>query len=192
MEGDGSPSPAPLAKRRAADLAERIARREDKAILEVQDQYGRVIGRYLRSTLRDEGEAEDVMQQVLVEVWQRGPQYDPRRGSLLTWIMTIARSRAIDRLRRRVPEPRDPDVALAAVDTATADGVDDLVERWRLAEILSRIPAQEAEALRLRFYEGLAQPQIAERMDLPLGTVKTRMVAGLVRLRELMAEEEGA
>lgn len=129
------------------------------------------------------------MQQVMVEVWQRGPQYDPRRGSLLTWIMTIARSRAIDNLRRRVPEPRDPSLRSTDAEAAAADGVDELIDRWRLADLLARIPREEAEALRLRFYGGLAQPEIAERMGLPLGTVKTRMVAGLVRLREMLAEE---
>ena len=186
--GGGRPEP-PADGAADLELIGALGRREERAVAQVHDLYGGLVGRYLRATLGDAGEAEDVMQQVMIEVWQRGPQYDPRRGSLLTWIMTIARSRAIDNLRRRVPEPRDPTLRSTDAEAAAADGVDELIDRWRLADLLAHIPREEAEALRLRFYGGLAQPEIAERMGLPLGTVKTRMVAGLVRLREMLAEE---
>lgn len=181
--------------RRAADAEERqlaaALRAEDPgAIAAVEQRYGRMLSGFLRDALPDPASAEDVLQQVLVEVWRRGPKYDPERAGLLTWILMIARSRAIDENRRRRPEPIDP-ATIAERGGSVGAEADPLLERWRLAGLLDRIPQEEATALRLRFYEELAQPQIAERMGIPLGTVKTRMVRGLARLRQLIVEEEG-
>lgn len=190
---DGATRPG---SRRAVDPEERqlaaALRAEDPAaIAAVEQRYGRMLSGFLRDALPDPASAEDVMQQVLVEVWRRGPQYDPARAGLLTWILMIARSRAIDENRRRRPEPLDP-TTIAERGGSTGAEADPLLERWRLAGLLDRIPHEEAMALRLRFYEELAQPEIAERMGIPLGTVKTRMVRGLARLRELIVEEEGS
>ena len=138
--------------------------------------------------LGDRAAAEDVHQQVFIEVWQRADAYDPRRAGLLTWVLTIARSRAIDHLRRRVPEPRDPQLP----DPRTVDpGADALLERWRLAQLLGRLPEAERALLRLRFYDELSQSEITAATGIPIGTVKARMVRGLTRLRE-MIEAEGA
>ena len=150
---------------------------------------------FLVNTLGDRATAEDVHQQVFLEVWQRAPDYDPGRASVLTWIMTIARSRAIDEMRRRVPEPRDPSEhgpIGRAEDTDPELSPDALVERWRVAHLLSRLRPEEAELLRMRFYDGMSQSEIAERTDIPLGTVKMRMVASLRRLRDLIDDEEAA
>lgn len=158
----------------------------------VEARFGRALGGFLREALPDPATAEDVRQQVLLEIWRRGPQYDPERASLLTWMLTIARSRAIDERRRRRPEPLDPAIAADRAEQPASGELDQLLERWRLAAHLARIPADEATALRLRFYGGLSQTEIAERMEMSLGTVKMRMVSGLARLRELIAEEERA
>ncbi len=155
--------------------------------------YAPTVLGYLINALGDRGAAEDVHQQVFLEVWQRAPSYDPERASILTWIMTIARSRAIDERRRRVPEPEDPGehgrLGLA-VDDDPERSPDALVERWRVAHLLSRLRPEEGELLRMRFYEGLSQSEIAERTEIPLGTVKMRMVGALRRLRDLIQEEE--
>jgi len=156
---------------------------------------GRTVLGFLIRSLGDRGAAEDVFQQVFLEVWQRGPSYDPERAAPLTWVMTIARSRAIDHLRRRVPEPRDPTGAIALLEGEAdpAADVDALAERWRFAALLARLPQHEADVLRRRFYEGATQREIAAATGTPLGTVKTWMVQGLERLRDLVdAEEAGA
>jgi RNA polymerase sigma-70 factor, ECF subfamily len=172
-------------------LAARLRRRDPQALRDLYDDVGASVFGFLRHALGDRGAAEDVMQQVFLEVWQRGPDFDPRLGSPLTWVMTIARSRAIDHLRRRIPEPRDP--AGAAGEDAPADfELDELHERWRLAALLGRLPVQEADVLRRRFYEGRSQAEIAAETGVPLGTVKSRMVAGLARLREALDQEEQA
>ncbi len=173
--------------RAEARLAEKLRAQEGDAIRAFEDLYGRVLSGFLRDSLSDRGAAEEVRQQVLTEVWRRGPEYDPGRASVLTWALMIARSRAADERRRRRPVPVD----VEALEEPAADPeLDRLIERWRLAALLERIPVAEAECLRLRFYGGLSQTEIAARSGEPLGTVKTRMVRGLARLRELIDEEE--
>ena len=183
-------------ERRAGDadearIAAALASRDPEAITAVSERFGGFLGGFLTEALPDRGSAEEVLQQVLVEIWRRGPDYDPSRASLLTWMMTITRSRAIDERRRRRPEPVEPELVAGAVEEPPGAETDELIERWRVAELLARIPREEATMLRLRFYDGLAQPEIAERLGMKLGTVKSRMVAALARMRDLIEEEEG-
>lgn len=188
MAVDATPS------REQGRLAARLRERDPEALREVYERCGRVSFGFLVKALGDRGAAEDVQQQVFLEVWRRAPAYDPERGSLLTWVMTIARSRAIDHARRRVPEPLDPDAAASAAESGSQveSEVEALAERWRMRALLERLPEAEAALLRLRFYGGLTQSEIAAREDIPLGTVKTRMFNGLRRLREMIdAENDG-
>jgi RNA polymerase sigma-70 factor (ECF subfamily) len=174
-------------------LAVRLRERDPEALRTLYERFGRITFGFLVNALGDRAAAEDVQQQVFFEVWQRADRYDPSRGKLLTWVMTIARSRAIDHLRRRVPEPLDPDVAARAAESGGPQGderIEQLAEQWRMRELLDRLPKAEADLLRLRFYGELSQSEIAERDGIPLGTVKTRMFSGLRRLRELIDEEE--
>ena len=149
-------------------IAGALERDDPSAIEALWREYGRTVFAYLVRTLRDRGEAEDVHQQVFAEAWQRRRQYDSRRGSLLTWLMTIARSRAIDNLRRRRPEPTDPTM-IESGPGDQHDPEDEMLERWRVVHLLRRIPRGEAEMLRLRFYEGLSQREIATASRCPSG-----------------------
>jgi RNA polymerase sigma-70 factor (ECF subfamily) len=160
-------------------------------VADLYSQYGAASYGVLLRTLRDRDDADDVQQQVFAEVWRRAQQYDPSRASLLTWILTIARSRAIDHLRKRVPEPVPTDemVRLTA-DGDAAPEADLALDRWRAIELLAILPDHERELLRLRFYEELSQTEIAARLDLPLGTVKARMVRALRKLRAHIDEGE--
>lgn len=186
----------PLASRTRSLLSRRAQGGGRPPTLEgIYDEYAPTVLGYLINVLRDRGVAEDVHQQVFLEVWQRVSTYDPERASVLTWVMTIARSRAVDELRRRVPEPRDPGEpgsAGPARDDDPEGSPDALVERWRVAHLLSQLRPEERELLRMRFFEGLSQSEIAERTDIPLGTVKMRMVGALRRLRDLIEEEDAA
>lgn len=170
----------------------RSAKRGPDALRHLHDEYAPRIYRYLTRVLRDPHAAEDVLQQVMLEAWQRTPSYDPSRGSLTTWLMTITRSRAIDHLRRRVPEPHDPHSATAMIDRAAVPGPppDELVTQPRLAQLLSGLPRHEAELLRMRFQLEMSQAEIAEVTGIPLGTVKARMVSALRRLRAMIDEQE--
>jgi RNA polymerase sigma-70 factor, ECF subfamily len=185
-------TPGPTGRERRdraeARLADKLRAGDDDALAVFEELYGRVLGGFLRDSLVDPGAVEEVRQQVLTEIWKRGRDYDPSRASVLTWALMIARSRAADERRRRRPVPVD----VSVLEEAPADPeLEPLLDRWRLAGLLEQIPAEEAETLRLRFYGGLSQSMIAERTGAPLGTVKTRMVRGLARLRGLIDEEEG-
>jgi RNA polymerase sigma-70 factor, ECF subfamily len=176
-----------------ASLIARLRAEDPGAIGAFEERYGRALTGFLRDSLPDPATAEEVRQQVLTEVWRRGGDYDPERASVLTWALMIARSRAADERRRRRPAPVDPATIeeVGEVGEVGEDAeLDALLDRWRVAALLERIPAAEAVALRMRFYEGLSQSAIAARTGVPLGTVKTRMVRGLARLRDLIGEEE--
>ena len=166
-------------------------RRGDAGALETfHARYGATVFGYLLHVLRERAAAEDVFQTVMTEVWRRAGRYDADRGSLATWALTIARSRAIDELRRRRPEPLDPaDLPEPALATAAPTPQEEALDRWRMAHLLSRLPAEERHLLELRFYGELSQSEIASRTGLALGTIKSRMVRGLERLRGLMDEE---
>lgn len=170
-------------------LARELRRQDPRALDTIGERFGPLLRGYLTSALCDAVSAEDVMQLTLLDVWRRGPTYDPSRAALSTWLLMIARSRAIDHLRRRVPEPYDPAGLEEVIDRDSEDQLDALVERWRVAGLISALPKQEAWLLRLRFYDGLSQTQIAERTGIPLGTVKMRMVRALERLRHAIEQE---
>jgi len=170
-------------------LAARLGAGDPGAIAALYERYGSAIFAFLLSTLRDRSTAEDVQQQVFLEAWQRASRYDAARGGLLTWLMMIARSRAIDHLRRRVPEPVGALGDLPVAGEESIDEVDRLVERYRVASLLAGLHPEEAKILRMRFYEDLSQVEIADRTGIPLGTVKMRMARALERMRDRIGAE---
>jgi RNA polymerase sigma-70 factor, ECF subfamily len=184
------PAPHRHDTRRERRLIRALRRGDPGAVELVSEAYGSLLRGFLAEALDDRDAVADVLQQTLLDVWRRGRDYDPERASLATWLLVIARSRAIDHLRRRVPEPVDPDSVAAFADRDRVDESSALLERWRMAAMIAALPREEARVLRLRFYDGLSQREIAERTGTPLGTVKMRMVQGLERLRLMLDEEE--
>jgi RNA polymerase sigma factor (sigma-70 family) len=136
--------------------------------------------------LSDREEAEDVLQDVYVTIWRRADRFDPRKASVTTWASTIARNRAIDRLRARGPaayaEPVDeleiPDGGESAEARLVASG-----ERARLEKCLGELDSRTAQVIRTAFFEGVTYDTLARRMETPLGTVKSWIRRGLARLR---------
>jgi RNA polymerase sigma-70 factor (ECF subfamily) len=182
-------------------LLERIAAGETAALEEFYDRYAGLVYAVCLRILRDGGEAEEVLQEVFFEVWRRGDRYDPARANPRVYLVHLARSRALDRLRRSrrrddlrrrglgVPEPQDePDTP--ALDAAIAGE-----ERRRMRRALRALPESQRKAVMLSFFDGLSHSEIARELDTPLGTVKTRIRKGLLRLREILlalVDEEGA
>jgi len=163
---------------------------DEAAVERLYAEFGGTVFGYLLRTLRDRGAAEDVQQQVFLEVWKRGPTYDPARAGLLTWIMQIARSRAIDLQRKRIPDPVDIDES-SPTDSTTADAFTDAMhDQWHIAHLLKQLPREESDLLRARFYDGKSQSEIAAETGIALGTVKMQMIRGLKRLRELIEADE--
>lgn len=184
------PGAVASAEREQRRLARRLARRDDAALRELYALHGATTFSFLLRMLGDRPAAEDVQQQVYLEAWEKADRYDPRRGNLAAWLLMIARSRALDHLRRRVPEPRDPSTTVLLVDAAEEARADELVEQWRISDALARLGPDEADVLRRRFYLDQSQTDIAAETGLPLGTVKTRMTRALRRMAEILEEEE--
>ncbi|HZV75162.1 MAG TPA: sigma-70 family RNA polymerase sigma factor [Conexibacter sp.] len=171
-------------------IAAGLRRRDPDAVRALYAEYGPGALALLRDAIRDRGAVEDVYQQVLLEAWQRGRSFDPARASLRTWLATIARSRAIDHLRHRVPEPHDPIDAVRPGRERSADWepATQLVDRVTLEQLLERLMPDEAEVVRLRYHFGLSQRQIAIHTGVPLGTVKSRTASALRHLRAMLEE----
>lgn len=172
-------------------IAAGLRRRDPDAVRALYAEYGPGAFALLHDAIRDRGAAEDVYQQVLLEAWQRGRSFDPARASLRTWLATIARSRAIDHLRHRIPEPHDPSVMYAGRRElgGTCEPVAQLVDRVTLEQLMQRLAPGEAEVVRLRWHIGLSQRQISAHTGIPLGTVKSRTASALRHLRAMLEEE---
>lgn len=171
-------------------LAERLSGGDEDALREAYDRFSRPVFGLLVRFLGDRAAAEDVQQQVFTEVWQKAGNFDSSRGSMLSWVMTIARSRALDQVRKRVPEPREPARTAELVDNdPRSDEIDRLLDAFQFAQLLDHLPDDEAELIRYRFQNELSQSEISQRTGIPLGTVKSRMVSALGRLRTLMEAE---
>jgi RNA polymerase sigma-70 factor (ECF subfamily) len=169
-----------------------IAHGERAALRTLYDRLG---GHALAVALRILGarsEAEEVVQDVFLEVWTRASLYDPARGSARTWVLSMARNRAIDRLRSRGVAARVVDGVRAEVRPAEATPLESVVERQareRIQAALRELPAEQRQVLELGYFEGLSQSEIAARLNEPLGTVKSRSRAALEKLARLLSAE---
>lgn len=170
-------------------IADGLRRGDPDAVRALCAEYGPPTLAAISDTLGDRNAAEDVFQQVLLEAWLRCASYDPTRASLRTWLATIARSRAIDHLRRRVPEPFDPADADPDYAACEREPSADVVDRMVVDGMLARLSTVEAEVVRLHFHLGFSQSQIVALTGIPLGTVKSRIASALRRLRVMLEEE---
>jgi RNA polymerase sigma-70 factor, ECF subfamily len=169
------------------ELVGRIARGDEQALAELYDRYGRPAYRLAVRILRDAALAEDAVQDAFLAAWRTAAGFDPRRGSAATWLMTLVHRRTVDVVRR---EDRRRAGVLDDAPVASGDATDDAAElreqRRAVQSALAQLGAAEREALELAYYGGLSQSEIAERLGVPLGTVKSRMFTGLGRLRDLL------
>ena len=133
--------------------------------------------------LRDADLADEVAQETFVRAWRYAAGYDPRRGRVAAWVLTIARNLAIDRARMRRIAPADPDVIASRLDLAGQDELPDVGERERVRRALAALPEGQRRALVLAVYAGRTAREIAELDDVPLGTVKTRIRTAMHTLR---------
>lgn len=170
-----------------ADLLRRLARGDRDAVAELYDRHaGRVLGLALR-IVRDSSDAEDVVQEVFSQAWRTAPNYEASRGTVAGWLLMMARSRAIDRVRARQarrdagvePDPETiPSTAVPVPEQIIANQ-----QAARVRGAMAGLPVEQRTALELAYFEGLTQSEIAERLQIPLGTVKTRIRAALAFLR---------
>jgi RNA polymerase sigma-70 factor (ECF subfamily) len=176
------------------ELLKAVAARDEAgeaALGQLYDRYRVILFSILMRILNNREEAEDVLQEVFLQVWRRAADFDANRGRPFTWLVTLARSRGIDRLRaigsrERVvaeagaSEPSD-EVSDAATDAIRSE------QRGVVNSALSQLPEEQKRPLMLAYFDGLTQSEIAAQLGAPLGTVKTRMRSGMIKLRELLS-----
>ncbi len=188
----GNPSAANDAR-----LIDAVARRDQRALAELYDRHCRLVFSLALRILKDRGEAEDVLQDVFVRVWDRADKYDASLGTPSAWLARIGRNRAIDRLRSRaVRAPLslpEMDAPSAAVDAGPATDPEGLAvtgeQRAAIVRALSSLPDNQRALIESAYFEGYTQSELAERFNLPLGTVKTRIRAGMQALRAALQGE---
>lgn len=183
--GQAAPGPSAEAGEDARVLAA-VARGDRGGLRTLYERHaGRALAIALR-ILHSRAEAEEVVQDSFLEVWRRAAQYDESRGSAGVWISTIARSRAIDRVRARGTAERAASAAAdeprGAADEVVLEEVEQRSARQRIAAALGELPAEQRTAIELAYFEGLSQREIAARTGAPLGTVKSRIRIALGRL----------
>lgn len=156
---------------------------DEKAMAQLYDRYSSVVYAVALRVLADTAAAEDVLQEVFMQLWRRPSSFDANRGSLGPWLAVIARNRAIDQLRKRHPESDIEDVVLSIEPDMAGDA-----ERARAMEkvrgVMGSMPASQRSALEMAYFEGLTHTEIAAKTGEPLGTIKTRIRNGLLALRK--------
>jgi RNA polymerase sigma factor (sigma-70 family) len=188
---------SPLVARELAHLSDEalialVARRDEAALAALYDRFGRIAYGLALRVVRDRSLAEDAVQEAFMTVWRTADRFVAERAKASSWILTFVHRRAVDLVRRE--ERRRAEPLEAAPEGATSAGPDE--EAWlrfrreRVQQALRALPDQQREALELAYFGGFTQSELAERLGQPLGTIKSRMFAGLARLRELLEETE--
>lgn len=174
----------------AEELLCLVARGNDQAFERLYDLLAGKVLSLVRRILRDHAQSEEVTQEVLVEVWRTAARYDPERGSASAWVMTMAHRRAVDRVRSAQAATRREDVAARRdVETpfdAVSEQVAARIEQRQVRRCLSALTDLQRESILLGYFQGYTYPETASVLGIPLGTVKTRMRDGLIRLRDCL------
>jgi RNA polymerase sigma-70 factor, ECF subfamily len=175
-----------------AELLRRVADGDQSAFASFYDATSRTVYGIVLRVVRDRAQAEEVAQEVYVEAWTRAPRFDPSLGSPTGWLNTIAHRKAVDRVRSsqrnlaREQRHFDTEVQQASVDTSDIVVAQD--ESSRVHKALEQLPEAQRTAVRLAYFEGRSYSEVAEFLELPLGTVKTRIRDAMKRLRTNLGE----
>jgi RNA polymerase sigma-70 factor (ECF subfamily) len=177
----------------AETLMARIARGDEPAFAVLYDQLAPTVYGIVRRVVRDPAHSEEVTQEVFVELWRKAGRFDSTRGRVRSWAVTIAHRRAVDRVRseQSLRDRQQGDWALPpSAPDSPADAVLDAFDRDRARQALSELSDVQRQALELVYFDGLTHVEAAERLDVALGTIKTRIRQGLIRLRTLVDVNE--
>jgi RNA polymerase sigma-70 factor, ECF subfamily len=175
------------------ELLKAIAAKDEAALGRLYDRYRVILFGLLMRILNNREEAEDVLQEVFLQVWRKAADFDQTRGRPFTWLVTLARSRGIDRLRMLAARERLAEAGARQTSEEISDAASDAFkseQRGLMTDALAQLPDEQKQPIMLAYFDGLTQSEIATRLGAPLGTVKTRMRTGLMKLRELLAGKD--
>lgn len=184
---------------RDRDLMRRIASREPEALGLLYNHYNRLLFGLLKSILKKTEEAEDILQEVFTSIWEKADQFDTERGTPYTWIVSLTRNKAIDRLRSKVYKEQkkqstslDDDAVFHPLFSSENSPLENTIlsdRAKRVYSALEKLTEKQRSVIQVAYFDGLSQSEISDEYDIPLGTVKTRMRDGMKKLRELLAQE---
>ncbi|MEM9925701.1 MAG: sigma-70 family RNA polymerase sigma factor [Cyanobacteria bacterium P01_D01_bin.50] len=180
-----------LSNQTESELFQALQAGDLSALGAIYDRYGEAVYRLALRILGDATEAEDLTQEIFLAFW-RTSKYDPNRGTMIVYLLTMTRSRAINRLHQKRSQQKLLQRCQRSIPT---HGESNLMEKVSLGEIsqrigeaLQEIPAPQQQVLKMAYYEGLSQSEITQKLNIPLGTVKTRTRQGLLKLRKLLKD----
>jgi RNA polymerase sigma-70 factor (ECF subfamily) len=172
-----------------AALAQRLLRQDVRAFEQLYDRHSRIVYGLVLRILQQAGTAEEVVQDIFLQLWRNASRYDSSRGPFLPWLLTLARNRALDHLRlkserqrRREDQTEELPPAIALPDYEA--GLDQMRRATRVRELMSALQPQQRRAIELAYFEGMSHSEIAEKLQEPLGTVKSWIRNGLLKLKE--------
>jgi len=178
-----------------AVLMGKIMTRDSIALSALYDRYARLIYSLIRSVIKNHEEAEDLLQEVFVQLWERASTYDATKGSVYTWIVTLARNRAIDQVRsksfqqqNKISREVGPDMLYSPMESSPFDLVVAEERSREMRDALSQIPPEQSQVIHIAYFGGCSQSERAAQLNIPLGTVKTRMRQGMKKLHQLMTD----
>jgi RNA polymerase sigma-70 factor, ECF subfamily len=179
-----------LAQDNDVELLKAIAAHDELALAQLYDRYRVIVFGLLMRILNNREEAEDVLQEVFLQVWRKAGDFDENRGRPFTWLVTLGRSRGIDRLRSLASRERVIEAGAREVTEQISDAASDAFrseQRGLVNDALAQLPDEQKRPLMLAYFDGLTQSEIATSLGAPLGTIKTRMRTGMMKLREQLA-----
>ncbi len=172
------------------DLLGRIAEGDENSFSQFYDQTSSRVFGLVRRLLKDGAQSEEVTQEIFLEVWQNAKRYDQNKGSAATWLLTMAHRRAVDRIRSsQSTRDRDQKIGLRDIETeydSVSESVEIRVEHERVEQALKRLTELQRQAVTLAYYGGYSHSEVAQMLKVPIGTVKTRLRDGMIRLRDEM------
>ena len=191
-----SQAPEPDDRAVELDLLARVAKRERAAFEQLYSRYANILYATAMKFLKEDADAQDVVQDVFIQIWDKAKLYDPAKGKPLTWALTMTRNRSIDRIRaiQRRTRLRDDFEKETVVDESASlrealSGVDAGEKGQILRDAVGRLSPEQRKVIELAFFGGLTQSEVAERLGEPLGTIKARARRGLMKLKEILGEK---
>ena len=179
------------------NILQRIADRDEKALEALYDRYSRIVYSLVLAIVKQEEDAQDVIQELFLNIWEKASLFDPSKGSAYTWLITLARNRAIDRIRsrqhqsqQRIDRQIDIDTLFSLSDQSPIEGVISGERASLVKKAMAELQENERELITMAYFGGYSQSEISEKLNLPLGTVKTRMRQGMKKLYSTLIKEE--